>query len=181
MKKAFTMLELVFVIVVAGILAAVIIPSTRTNPAQEAAVQLLSDIRYTQHLAMIDDKYGQNTVGAVDWFLKRWQIRFTGDTYSIVSDNNTNLAVNPSNSALLLQNIDLNADYSVSISYAPGSSCTAADPIISFDHLGRPLVGTLATNYGELMPATCTIRLTSGAETVDINILQETGYASITF
>ena len=67
MKKAFTMLELVFVIVVIGILAAAIIPSTRTNPAQEAAIQLLSDIRYTQHLAMIDDKYGQNTPGNVDW------------------------------------------------------------------------------------------------------------------
>ena len=57
MKKAFTMLELVFVIVVAGIIAAVVIPNTKTNPAQEAAIQLLSHIRYTQHLAMVDDKY----------------------------------------------------------------------------------------------------------------------------
>ncbi|MBA1433268.1 MAG: prepilin-type N-terminal cleavage/methylation domain-containing protein [Epsilonproteobacteria bacterium] len=37
MKKAFTMLELVFVIVVIGILAALILPRTKTNPVQAAA------------------------------------------------------------------------------------------------------------------------------------------------
>ena len=178
MKKAFTMIELVFVIVVIGILAAVIIPSTKTNPAQEAAVQLLSHIRYTQHLAMIDDKYD---AANANWFQNRWQIRFTGDTYSIVSDNNTNFAVNPSNSAANLQNIDLNDDYSVAVSYNAGSSCPGPNSIISFDHLGRPLIGVLTTNYGQLMTTPCQITLTSGAETVNIDINSETGYASIAF
>lgn len=74
MKKSFTLLELVFVIVVIGILSAVIIPSTRTNPLQEAATQLVSHIRYTQHLAMVDDKYGDNS--SSEWYKKRWQLKF---------------------------------------------------------------------------------------------------------
>ena len=79
MKKAFTMIELVFVIVVIGILAAAIIPSTRTNPLQEAAIQLVSHIRYTQHLAMLDDTYNRNDAS---WYKGRWQLVFSDSTYS---------------------------------------------------------------------------------------------------
>jgi len=74
MKKAFTMIELVFVLVVIGILAATIIPRMRTNPLQEAAIQVLSHIRYTQHLAMIDDKFDASDT---NWYKKRWQIVFS--------------------------------------------------------------------------------------------------------
>ena len=56
-KKAFTMLELVFVIVVSGILAATFIPRFDRDNLQEAADQVISHIRYTQHLAMVDDKF----------------------------------------------------------------------------------------------------------------------------
>jgi len=83
MKKAFSMLELVFVLVVIGILAAVIIPSTRTNPLQEAATQVVSDIRYTQHLAMMDDKFDSTDT---NWYKERWSIRFKQDlVYSLLS------------------------------------------------------------------------------------------------
>lgn len=171
MRKAFTMLELVFVIVVIGILAAAIIPSTRTNPAQEAAIQLLSHIRYTQHLAMIDDKYD---AANPTWFQERWQIAFTGNTYSILSNGVP--AIDPSNSAAPLQTIDLNSDYSVTVVSACG-----ANPIFSFDHLGRPLYGALTSTYGELMTANCRLTLNSGAESVTIDIIPETGYAQISF
>ena len=95
-KRAFTMLELVFVIVVIGILAASIIPNTRRNTLREAATQLVSHIRYTQHLAMVDDKFDANDP---KWFRKRWQIIFgkslntsnpdTNDkwAYTIFADN----------------------------------------------------------------------------------------------
>ncbi len=102
-KPAFTMLELVFVIVVIGILAATIIPNTRTNPLQEAGIQILSHIRYTQHLALVNDTYNPNridTSGAVIWHKDRWQLvfsnsQFTGNTlaYTIFSDKEGN-AVN---------------------------------------------------------------------------------------
>ena len=79
MKKAFTMLELVFVIVVMGILAGAIIPNINSNPLREAATQLLSHIRYTQHLAMIDDKFDANDS---KWYMKRWQIVFGKSAYT---------------------------------------------------------------------------------------------------
>ncbi|MBA3025192.1 MAG: type II secretion system protein [Sulfurimonas sp.] len=117
MKKAFTMLELVFVIVVVAILAAVIIPNTRTNPVQEAGIQVLSHIRYTQHLAMLDDRYNTNRIhsitGKVIWHRERWQIVFGQNinsnnrmAYTIFSDTSGNstgdaneleIAINPEN------------------------------------------------------------------------------------
>ncbi|MCF6340258.1 MAG: type II secretion system GspH family protein [Sulfurimonas sp.] len=122
MKKAFTMLELVFVIVVIGILAATIIPNTRTNPLQEAALQIVSDIQYTQHLAMVDDRYDANnlhsTLNIPIWYRERWQILFSANGgsgnvmgYTIFSDtagdsagnpDATEIAQNPSNSSELM-------------------------------------------------------------------------------
>jgi prepilin-type N-terminal cleavage/methylation domain-containing protein len=71
-KQAFTMLEVVFVIVVIGILSVVFIPRFGNNNLSQAANQLISHIRYTQHLALIDDKYDPNDPL---WFLERWTIR----------------------------------------------------------------------------------------------------------
>ncbi|MFA6192552.1 MAG: type II/IV secretion system protein [Sulfurimonas sp.] len=76
MKKSFTLLELVFVVVVIGVLSAIIIPSTRSDNLREAAIQVVSHIRYTQHLAMIDDKLDTSDS---NWYKKRWTIRFKQD------------------------------------------------------------------------------------------------------
>jgi len=88
MKKSFTMLELVMVIVIIGILATVIIPRTGSNKLAQASVQILSHIRYTQHLAMIDDKFNTNVT---HWYRQRWQIAFSTAhstrSYSIFSDS----------------------------------------------------------------------------------------------
>jgi len=73
MKKAFTILELVFVIIVIGILAVFITPRLGSDSLHEAAVQVMSHIRYTQHLAMSDDKYDSSDD---EWFKERWTIRF---------------------------------------------------------------------------------------------------------
>jgi len=118
MKKAFTMIELIFILVVIGILAVVIIPRTKTNSLQEAAVQLISHIRYTQHLAMISDKYGivdlsDSDNEANEWYKGRWQILFYSgaaaenkEAYTIFSDrgkfggdaSKLEIAINPENS-----------------------------------------------------------------------------------
>lgn len=108
MKKAFTLIELIFVIIVIGILAATILPNTKQNPLETAAVQLVSHLRYTQHLAMIDDPYEDKYD---EWFHNRWRLKFyKGDrsnqkwSYSIFSEadsrNNarlSSLAKNPLN------------------------------------------------------------------------------------
>ncbi|SFV74703.1 Putative periplasmic ATP /GTP-binding protein [hydrothermal vent metagenome] len=83
MKKAFTLMELIFVLIVIGILAVLIIPKTKTNPLQEAAIQLASHLRYTQHLAMIDDKY---TTSDDKWYKMRWILVFSSSKYTGGSD-----------------------------------------------------------------------------------------------
>ena len=109
LTRAFTMIELVFVIIVIGIISALAIPRFDRNNLREAADQLVSHIRYTQHLAMQDNKFDPSNA---DWFRSRWQIRFhrTVDTvevwsYSIFSDragysgepDEPELATNPTN------------------------------------------------------------------------------------
>lgn len=76
MKKAFTMLELIFVIVIVGILSFIAASSFQRNTLREAADQLVSHIRYTQHLAMMDDKFDPNDS---NWFLERWTLRIKQD------------------------------------------------------------------------------------------------------
>lgn len=72
-RFAFTMIELVFVIIVIGILSALAIPRFDRNNLREAADQVVSHIRYTQHLAMQENKFNLNDSL---WYKKRWQIRF---------------------------------------------------------------------------------------------------------
>ncbi|WP_434637820.1 type II secretion system GspH family protein [Sulfurimonas sp. NW7] len=179
MKKAFTLLELVFVIVVIGILAAVILPRVKTNPVAEAAVHLLSQIRYTQHLAIIDDKFTQNNT----WYKDRWQIVLNGNRFSIVSDNNTRFAKDPQTDT------DISSVVLKGVTSVTTSGGCANQSIISFDHLGRPLVGSLAAttaaytvpgNNGALLTVDCNLTLANGSdENVTITIRPETGYASI--
>ncbi|MEA3331277.1 MAG: type II secretion system protein [Campylobacterota bacterium] len=175
MKKAFTMIELVFVIVVMGILAAVIIPNTRTNPLQEAALQVVSHIRYTQHLAMMDDKFNATDV---NWYKKRWQLIFGNsadtdhkDAYSIFSDDaavatasNPNLgelAIDPMSSDKFLsggtngslnfndsranKKMNLGLSYGVTDVIFSGGCASNTIKRITFDHLGRPIKNPLHT------------------------------------
>lgn len=74
MKKAFTMIELIFIIVVVGILAAVAVPQINRNSLVEAADQVAAHIRYTQQLAMNDNKFDPDDP---DWFRRLWRIQFT--------------------------------------------------------------------------------------------------------
>ncbi len=111
------MLELIFVIVVIGIIIAVVKPNTERSLAQQAAVQLASHLRYTQHLAMADDRYDATNAR---WHRERWQLVFSssaftggGDVwaYTIFSDtaggstgdaDHTEVARNPENTNQLM-------------------------------------------------------------------------------
>ena len=72
-RKAFTMLELVVVIVVVGILAMVATPRFKDDQLAELVDQTVSLIRYTQHLAMQDNPFDPQDPA---WFKKRWTIQF---------------------------------------------------------------------------------------------------------
>lgn len=170
MKKAFTLIELIFVIVIIGIIASYALPKLNKNDLSKAASQVAAHIRYTQHLAMMDDKF--NSLNN-DWYKGRWELIFgssdsTNDqiAYSIFSDadngsgfdtnpNLSELAIDPSNrkkylsggySAILdtdspKSNDSMNLGYKYNItSYSLSNGCSGVR--ISFDHLGRPMEGT---------------------------------------
>ena len=175
MKKAFTLLEMVFIIVVVGVLAAILIPKTERNPLEEAAVQLLSDIRYTQHLAIVDDKFdAQDT----NWYKKRWQILFGINVnsdkqwaYTIFSDtsgtstgdaNEIEIAINPMNPNQRMtggytgaKTLDYNDDSFVGTKKLNLGNSYGVDDIdfscgqrLAFDHIGRPMRGDQSTMTG---------------------------------
>ena len=89
MKKAFTLVELIFVVVVIGILAFALWPTKQPTQALEAARQIVAHIRYTQHLALNDDKFATHTYIAtdgtkkniaIDWYKRLWRITFSNLT-----------------------------------------------------------------------------------------------------
>ena len=95
-KLAFTMIELILVIVVLGILAALSIPRLERDLRQEAADNILSAIRYTQHLALIDNR---QKFDKAKWQQSYWRIYFgscanSEKFYAIGTDNNMESATN---------------------------------------------------------------------------------------
>jgi len=172
-KTAFTMIELVFVIVVLGILAAMALPRLERDTRQAAADNILSAIRYTQHMALLDNVTDPTNA---NWQKAFWRFGFqkcndTGVFYYIGSDKNTegNIdggeeAVDPLNglsmmgsngancaSSLAAQNnaspnIFITNKYGISnANIAWGGSCMGAARYIGFDYLGRPHRGYTAS------------------------------------
>ena len=176
------MLELVFVIVVLGILAALAIPRMDRDLRQEAKDNLLSAIRYTQHLALNDNKTDPFDA---TWQSKLWNISFAsnGSDYNISS--NGSVAIDPANGKSMdgssggSPNVKIGKKYGVTtINFTGG----CANNIIAFDNLGRPFKSIAGTNnYAEYMTSPCNIAVTfsqSGITTLNITIAKETGYVS---
>lgn len=202
MKKAFTMLELVFVIVIVGILSYFVSSSFQRNPLREAADQIVSHIRYTQHLAMMDDKFDPTDA---TWFRERWQIRFRlllGEFgYVVFSDRNQDrnsnannpqeIAVNPLSKELLngflnFAQGNLTKAYGItnvltSCLVADGTLVTANRGAISFDSFGRPYngVSNATSPFEYLLMQDCNITLVNSDGNVTITVTKETGYTYI--
>ena len=200
-KNAFTLLELVFVIVVAGILAFAMIPRMDRDNLYEMAEQVLSHIKYTQHLAMTDNAYDDMVPL---WHQARWHISFVnascGLYYRLGSDRDHSsngsfskeeAACDPLSGGLIYNNnvpcdyrdgwfggVLLSKKYNIS---AMTSSCNTQT--IAFDHMGRPYTGVGgATATDGLMKSDChyTFSDTQGRQ-VKITVTAETGYAFITY
>ena len=201
------MLELIFVIVVVAILAAVIVPRMDRDTIYEAAEQVLGHIKYTQHLAMVDNIYDDNTN---NWHYARWQIDFYDGTggcgeifYAVGSDTNltgvslvaNDAARDPLTNDLLYNDtatcartsgwhndIILSDKYSIA-SLSMSAACNTANDIIAFDQLGRPYTAfTTDDPTANLLKTDCNITITdSSANTATITITPETGYSFITF
>lgn len=109
LRKAFSLMELIFVIIIIGILAVLAMPNFNRDPLAEASEQLASHIRYTQHLAMTDDRFDANNNR---WYAQNWVlwVRQVSDVnnasenewfYEIFSDRS-----NDGNSAIAEEAVD---------------------------------------------------------------------------
>jgi prepilin-type N-terminal cleavage/methylation domain-containing protein len=207
-RYAFTMLELVFVIIVIGILAVLAMPSFNSNQLEQAAEQVASHIRYTQHLAMTDDKYDPTDS---TWYKLRWQIRFrqaAGEIqYAVFSNQNKDLNINCNaatcaepaldpltgmplfyvasrpNDNMVLSNYGITA-LAISCNTDDNFAYATRLGVLAFDNIGRPYRGIYDSNspMQYLLTSDCTITLhhqTDGNATITVR--PETGYVSISY
>ena len=101
------MIELIIVMVVLGILAINTFPRLQRDARSEAINHMLQIIRYTQNLALHDNKYEDRLDGnSAKWQRKFWrfEIRRCPDTnklyYNIGSDENKNGSISRNESAI---------------------------------------------------------------------------------
>jgi len=200
------MLELIFVIVVLGIIAALAIPRLERDLRQEAADNILSAIRYTQHMALMDNKHNLNST---DWHKSFWTIFFqaNGQYYTISSNIDYGNSVDRNETArdpvtgqrFFSDDATIDADESKTIflnhnygidtidftNCQTTSNGTNVSNHIAFDHMGRPHKGMygVATNiYDTRMNADCRITFSFSDASIDpivIRIQEETGYAQV--
>ncbi|OPA74447.1 hypothetical protein BFG04_06905 [Campylobacter pinnipediorum subsp. pinnipediorum] len=208
-KRAFTMLELVFVIAIVGILSALAIPRSNKDPLREAANQIMADIRYTQHLAMQDSKFVLKTDGTPenDWYKAYWRIKFQNTKnsgkakwiYSVFSDSSTydndpkndEIISSPNQpdkklSGLTNNDYDLSKKFGITNIIIHTDNATKSndskdyDGTISFDNIGRPYKKVSNTSaYENLMNDKINIDLARNGNILTIILYPQTGYTCI--
>ena len=177
-KSAFTMIELVFVIVVLGILSSIAMGRMERDLSQEASSSILSHIRLAQQLAISDNKHRSDNNPL--WQRAYWQIQFrqclNGDwSYRVGSDigldggvnslGKLESAINPIDGKYLFttdcQNLGSDESQSVRLTKKFGiqninSTCTQS---IGFDYLGRPHRGVNynSADFSNIMTNDCTL------------------------
>ena len=175
MKKAFTLLELVFVIVIAGILAFVLIPKSSDTKLLESANQLISHIRYAQQLALNNDQFDPNDK---NWYKKMWRIEFESNgTYKVwrgADATSNKIAPDPANPGQKLKDVQLKRGI-----------IAKANKKVIFDELGRVYSEQAANkSYENKIDTNTTIKLCKGSassdcigkERIELSIEPETGY-----
>ncbi len=201
-RGSFTIIELILVIVVIGILASLSIPRIKRDRQIEAINNILSSIRYTQHLALIDDKVDPNDSS---WQKRLWGIRFANTNnsdayYTICSDINENgyiskneCAIDNSNGKYFYRlnthkpsndespNTSIGRLFGInSITFSGG--CKKVKHI-AFDKLGRPHVGlkNAKNDYRTYMSNDCkiTFKFIDNTPKFTITIVSETGYVYV--
>jgi len=208
-NTAFTMIELIFVIVVLGILATLALSRIDRDIRQEAADNILSDIRYTQHLALMSSKH---KFDEPKWQRAFWRIGFeycsgSTDFYEYIGSDSSNYgggiddieaSIDPANGKKMIwsgaacpEGKDKNTSNRIFITYKYGintitynGGCSNAQ-YIGFDHLGRPhqgFTGSTIPDYSSLMIDNCNITFSfndSSLNPFSIIINKETGYTYI--
>jgi len=198
------MIELVFVIVVLGILASLAMGRMDRDLKQEASETVLSHIRLTQQLALRDNKHRSDNNAT--WQRAYWQIDFncTSDCkYIVGSDLNLNGSIEKSESAIdptdgkYLLNNGTDTDMSKKVllenefgihEITPSAGCSSSDSI-AFDYIGRPYISidTATNNFSTVISTDCNLTFTMSTDEDNdgsddefiITIRAETGHSFI--
>ncbi|SHO81214.1 Putative periplasmic ATP /GTP-binding protein [hydrothermal vent metagenome] len=188
-KVAFSMIELIMVIVVIGILSSMVIPRFKRDIRQNAIDSIRSDILYTKQLALLDDKHN---IDDVRWQRTYWKWRYTlcSDSdkvfYSVSSDMNEKGNVNRSESAIDASNgkylyqsnyfcregatphkddsprVIISEEFGIK-SIINGGDCRGDVQSIAFDNFGRPHRGVesyASPNYEFMLKKNCSFTFT---------------------
>ena len=184
-QPAFSMLELVFVIVVIAILASLAIPRMERDYRSEARRNIVSALRYTQHMALIDDVRDPFDSS---WQSKMWHISFAADGSNYTISSNGSFAVDTTDGKLVdgtatgTPHARLGKKYGIS-GVSRSGGCTGT--LVAFDTLGRPHgslpnAGT-APNYASYMSSDCVLTFSFTQTDISdlvVTIAQETGRVS---
>jgi len=172
------MLELVFVIVVLGILAAMAIPRMDRDLRQGAKDNILAAISLTQHIALVDNKTNPTDN---NWQANLWKISFQPDGSYYTVSTGSNFAVDPGNGNLMDGGTNASKNTFIGKKYGVESVSQDCNPI-AFDHLGRPFTGTISgSTYAGYMGSDCDITIKFIDDDITdliITVAPETGYAS---
>jgi len=199
------MIELVFVIVVLGILASLAMGRMERDLKQEASEHILSHIRLTQQLALRDNKHlpDNNTT----WQRAYWQINFdcTLDCkYTVGSDLNLNASVemlessiDPTDGKYLWNDGGTDRDMSKKVllenefgihTIATSAGCINSNTI-AFDYIGRPYISidTATNDFVKVISNDCNLTFTMSTDEDNdgsddefiITIRSETGHSFI--
>jgi prepilin-type N-terminal cleavage/methylation domain-containing protein len=184
-KSAFTMIELVFVIVVLGIIASIAMGRMERDLRQEASETILSHIRLAQQLALSDDKHQSNN--DANWYTRYWQMEYlscdNGDVFYRVGSHRNHpnwgidikeeSAIDPTDGKYIWSdstcipltdtsnNVLLTQKFGITNINNIGGCSTVSD--IGFDYLGRPYNG-IATpttaDFSNIMTQDCNLTFT---------------------
>ena len=202
MKKALTLIELVLVIVIIGIISTIVIPKEEKDTKNNASTQIISHIRYTQELALQDNKHKKDY--DEKWQNGYWKFTWTncsgdnGAFYTISSDKDLNYGIakeesiiDPSTGKYLYLNstycidktsesdestdIDLYKRFGITKIIKTGG-CKVQN--VSFDFLGRPHSGKYtASNFEHIMHEDCNLTFEYDTDQrFIITITAQTGY-----
>jgi prepilin-type N-terminal cleavage/methylation domain-containing protein len=196
-KNAFTLLELVFVVVVIGILAVALIPRFERDNVGEAAYQLVRHIRLAQHHAMVEDMFDSSDPS---WAEKMWRVRFikSGDKgcYVVFADRNKLGNANDDEIAIdtltkkpiyanstCSENSDHDSDALLwkqfGVTNVQLTQGCSARKHIAFDYFGRPL--QIVSSNPVYIDQDCMIEIeTEDGHSAAITVVKETGFVKVT-
>lgn len=205
MKKSFTLIEIIIVIVIIAILSSIVSPDNNIDITNEASAQIISHIRYTQQLGLKDNKHRQD-------YDKQWQNGYwkwswtncskdSGSFYTITSNEdltgsisktdsifdqatgeylylNKNYCGNRDSSIDESTDIDLYKRFGIEHIYSSGGCSKVQN--ISFDYFGRPHSGNYNNNslfFQHILHEDCILTFQYDSDkNFSITITAQTGY-----